>query len=74
MPDLRQQLIDTALRMSAAGLNQGSAGNLSVRTEENGENGFLITPTGMAYETLTPEDVVFMRLDGSHRCQGRAGW
>ena len=64
--ELRRQLISTALRMSAAGLNKGTAGNLSVRTEENGEHGFLITPTGMAYETLTPDDIVFMRLDGTH--------
>ena len=48
-----------------SGLNKGIAGNLSVRTEENGEPGFLITPTGIPYESLEPDDVVFMRLDGS---------
>jgi L-fuculose-phosphate aldolase len=48
--------------MAASGLNKGTAGNLSVRKNE----GFLITPTGMDYETLTPSDLVFMRLDGSH--------
>ena len=66
MPELRQQLIHTALRMSAAGLNKGTAGNLSVRHNDSGDEGFLITPTGMAYEALTPEDIVFMRLDGTH--------
>ena len=66
MAELREQLIATALRMSAAGLNKGTAGNLSVRAEENGESGFLITPTGMAYEALAPDDTVFMRLDGNH--------
>jgi L-fuculose-phosphate aldolase len=65
MPELRRLLIATALRMSAAGLNKGTAGNLSVRTAEAGEDGFLITPTGMAYEALTPDDLVFMRLDGT---------
>ncbi len=63
--DLRRQLIDTARRMAAVGLNRGTAGNLSVRALENGENGFLITPTGMAYGELAPEDIVFMRFDGS---------
>ena len=48
--------------MTAAGLNKGTAGNLSVREGE----GFLITPTGMDYEALTVDDIVFMRLDGSH--------
>jgi L-fuculose-phosphate aldolase len=66
MPELRAELIATARRMAAAGLNKGTAGNLSVRFAKNGESGFLITPTGMDYETLTPSDIVFMRFDGSH--------
>ena len=66
-PSLRAQLITTAQRMSAAGLNQGTAGNLSVRTTERGETGFLITPTGMDYAALTEADIVFMRLDGTHQ-------
>jgi len=66
MPELRAELIATARRMAGAGLNPGTAGNLSVRVDRNGERGFLITPTGMDYETLTPADIVFMRLDGSH--------
>ena len=63
---LRRQLVDTARGMETAGLNKGTAGNLSVRTDEEGEHGFLITPTGMPYVTLAPEDIVFMRLDGAH--------
>jgi L-fuculose-phosphate aldolase len=66
MPELRQQLIDTACRMAASGLNKGTAGNLSVRSTAAGLSGFLITPTGMAYELLTPQDIVFVDLDGSH--------
>ncbi|MFC5302418.1 class II aldolase/adducin family protein [Azospira restricta] len=65
MAELRAELIATARRMAAVGLNKGTAGNLSVRVDKNGEHGFLITPTGMDYETLTPSDIVFMRLDGS---------
>ncbi len=61
MTTLRAELIATARRMTTAGLNKGTAGNLSVRDRD----GFLITPTGMDYETLTPSDLVFMRLDGS---------
>ena len=66
MSELRQQLIDTACRMAASGLNKGTAGNLSVRVEEDGHAGFLITPTGMAYDELTPADIVFVCLDGTH--------
>ena len=65
MPELPRQLIETACRMAPANLNRGSAGNLSVRTRENGLDGYLITPSGMDYEVLVPEDIVFMRLDGT---------
>lgn len=68
MPDLRLKLIATARGMTASGLNRGTAGNLSVRVDD-GRDGFLITPTGMDYEALQADDVVFMRLDGTP--QGR---
>ncbi len=73
---MRQYLINTARRMAASGLNKGTAGNLSVRAEENGNNGFLITPTGMAYDALQPEDVVFMQLDGktNDKCKPSSEW
>ena len=65
MPELRRQLIETARRMAPANLNRGAAGNLSVRTRENGTDGYLITPSGMDYDVLVPDDIVFMRLDGT---------
>ncbi|MEM7670141.1 MAG: class II aldolase/adducin family protein [Pseudomonadota bacterium] len=40
----RKAMIDVALRMERAGLNQGTSGNLAVR--EGG--GLLLTPSGMA--------------------------
>ena len=72
MTELRQQLIDSARRMSVLGLNRGTAGNVSVRAGDESDeacSAFLITPTGMAYDTLEPEDIVRMRLDGT--CTGR---
>ncbi|QQR43619.1 class II aldolase/adducin family protein [Myxococcus xanthus] len=59
---LRESMIATARRMNASALNQGTSGNLSVRVEA----GFLLTPTGMDYDSLVPEDLVLMRFDGSH--------
>ena len=64
MTDLRQQLITAARGMEPARLNRGTSGNLSVRTIENGAAGFLITPSGMPYAALSPEDIVFMHHDG----------
>jgi len=58
--DLRQDIIDACLKMNALGINQGSAGNISVRVD----GGLLITPSGMPYDTLSPDDIVFMAADG----------
>ncbi len=62
---LRSALIEHAQRMAPAQLNRGSAGNLSVRAVHAGQSGYLITPTGMTYADLTPDDLVFIGLDGS---------
>jgi len=43
--------------MNALGINQGKSGNLSVRTEPGG---FLVTPSGLAYDAMEPEDIVAM--------------
>ena len=58
----RQAVIDTCLAMNAQGLNQGSSGNVSVR---NGA-GFLITPSGVPYAAMTPDQVVQMDLEGGY--------
>ncbi|MBL4666670.1 MAG: class II aldolase/adducin family protein [Sneathiella sp.] len=57
---LKQQLLNTARGMNDAGLNQGAAGNVSVRVPD----GYLITPTGMLYEDCTFADMVHMSMDG----------
>ena len=59
---LRLALIATARRMNALGINQGKSGNLSHRIP----GGFLVTPTGMAYDALGPSDIVPMRFDGTY--------
>jgi L-fuculose-phosphate aldolase len=60
---LRELIIATALDMNELRLNRGKSGNISARTD----NGFLITPTGLAYESTQPGDVVAMTLDGKAR-------
>lgn len=57
---LERQIIGTLLAMKAQGLNQGTAGNISVRVP----GGFLITPTGLPYEEMQPDDIVMMDLEG----------
>ncbi len=55
---LRLDLIQTVLGMNEMGINQGTSGNAAVRVND----GFLITPSGMAYEDITAEDVVLKRF------------
>jgi len=61
---LRLDLIATGIHLNAAGLNRGTSGNLSARCGE----GFLVTPSGLTCEEMTPADIVFMEFDGS--CSG----
>jgi L-fuculose-phosphate aldolase len=59
---LRREVIETCRKMTAIGINQGTSGNVSVRFGD----GLLITPSGMDYDALKPEDIVLVRADGSH--------
>lgn len=59
---LRKEIIAACRRMDALGVNQGTSGNISVRWQ----TGLLITPSGLDYETMAPEDIVFLRMDGRH--------
>jgi L-fuculose-phosphate aldolase len=61
--DLRGKIIAACRDMNALGINQGTSGNVSARVE----HGFLITPSGVSYDEMTPEQVVEMDLEGGHR-------
>ncbi|HEY4182061.1 MAG TPA: class II aldolase/adducin family protein [Kofleriaceae bacterium] len=60
---LRQELVATAKRMSDLGLTPGMSGNVSVRTSK----GMLVTPSGMPYGEIVPDDCVEIGLDGKVR-------
>ena len=57
----RQEVLETALAMSRQGLSPGRSGNVSRRFR----SGMLITPSGMAYDSILPPDIVFVADDGS---------
>lgn len=59
---IRREMIATCIFMNERGINQGTSGNISVRVD----GGFLITPSGVAYAEMQPEDIVFMKIDASH--------
>jgi L-fuculose-phosphate aldolase len=57
---LRAAIIATAIQMNDRRINSGKSGNVSARTEA----GFLITPTGLPYESIRPEDIAAVTLGG----------
>ncbi|MDP1605957.1 MAG: class II aldolase/adducin family protein [Rhodocyclaceae bacterium] len=61
MSDLAAAVLATARRMNTTGINRGAAGNVSVRCAD----GFIITPTGMAYDDCVPEDMVKVGAGGT---------
>ncbi len=63
----RQSIINACLQMNQSGINQGTSGNISLRHED----GMLITPTSTPYETMQPEQIVFMKLDGAFDAKQR---
>ena len=64
---LREQMVAAMRRLDALGLNRGSAGNLSLRLDQDGQPGMLITPTGMGADDLRAQDLVWLGVDGRLR-------
>jgi L-fuculose-phosphate aldolase len=65
MESERRQIADFGRRLISAGLTTGTGGNLSI--VDRGRSAVAISPSGVAYETMTPEDVVVMDIDGHVR-------
>ncbi len=59
----RSKIIEYSLKLNSTNLSPLRSGNISLRSEENGVEGYLITPSGKKYETLKSEDIVFMSLN-----------
>jgi L-fuculose-phosphate aldolase len=57
---VRQELVATLQRMAQGGLVRGTEGNASARAGEL----VAISPSGLEYETLRPEDVCLVTPDG----------
>ena len=58
--ELRERMVATCRQMNATGINQGTSGNLSVRSGD----GFLITPSSLPYDQMEPDDLVEMDFKG----------
>jgi L-fuculose-phosphate aldolase len=59
---ISQTLVDMSQRLVNSGLNKGTSGNISVRTEQ----GFIVTPSGVEVDDMTADSMVYMQMDGQH--------
>ena len=60
---LQMQVVHAAKSMAKDGLSSGSFGNVSAVDREH--NLLAITPSGVLYDTMQPEDICLLHLDGS---------
>ena len=58
--DQRNKIIEYSLKLNTTNLSPLRSGNISMRSKEAEKDGYLITPSGKKYESLKPEDIVFM--------------
>jgi len=58
---IRKEIAILGREIAACGFNLGTWGNISVRINENS---FAITPSGIAYELITAEDIAIVDLTG----------
>lgn len=59
----RKELIEYGNRMVEMGLTKGTGGNLSIFLRSEGK--MLITPSGIEYHKIKPEEIVLMDLEGN---------
>ncbi len=57
------ELARAAKRLAALGLMPGTTGNLSIRSHV----GMLVTPSGMNWDLMEPQDLIEMSLEGERR-------
>ncbi len=62
LKEQRELLVDYSRKLSVEGLSTGTSGNLSIYDPDTDR--MAITPSGLDYLALTPEDIVVADLDG----------
>jgi L-fuculose-phosphate aldolase len=60
--EIRVSLLHACEKLAAEGLIKATSGNVSLRVK----NGFLITPSGVVVDQLTPETMVMMSMTGQY--------
>lgn len=60
----REQLVEYGRKLITSGLTKGTGGNLSIYDRE--KSLIAITPSGIDYFEIIPEDIVIIDIDGKH--------
>ena len=60
----REEIIKFAQKLNSTNLSPLRSGNISLKAQNNNEDGFLITPSGKKYDSLKADDIVFVSLKG----------
>lgn len=60
--DARTSLVEACRNMNRLGINQGTSGNISVRLGDR----MLISPSATPYESMTPDQVASMPIEGEY--------
>ncbi len=64
---MRESLLNNFKKLAELGLNKGTSGNASVRTDK----GFLVTPSGMAVEQMSATSMVEVDMNGQAISAGK---
>jgi L-fuculose-phosphate aldolase len=60
LEDIKREVLETSIKMFKMGLVAGTWGNISARVDKHY---MIITPSGMSYNVLKPEDMVLANID-----------
>ena len=63
MIDKKLEVIKFAKKLNNSNLSPLRSGNISIRTTQNDKQGFFITPSGIKYDQLVEDSIVFMELN-----------
>ena len=67
---IREEIIKFAQKLNSTNLSPLRSGNISLKAQNNNEEGFLITPSGKKYDSLKADDIVFVSLKGNYDEKG----
>ena len=63
MLEKKKEVIEYAKKLNTDNLSPLRSGNISIRGNKDGIDGFFITPSGIRYDDLTTESIVFLEFN-----------